>query len=111
MTALGVTLLIIGAMLVLVLVAVGVVAVSLRGGLEVRRRQIRGGAEGLIGHCGVVQKWMEPSGKVLVDGALWHARHSWGDDQGAELHAGDPVVVERISGLTLGVRRAEEWEL
>ena len=23
---------------------------------------------------------------------------------------GDTVVVERVSGLTLGVRRAEEWE-
>lgn len=28
-----------------------------------------------------------------------------------ELHAGDPVVVERVSGLTLSVRPAEEWEL
>jgi membrane protein implicated in regulation of membrane protease activity len=28
-----------------------------------------------------------------------------------ELHAGDPVVVERLSGLTLSVRRAEDWEL
>jgi membrane protein implicated in regulation of membrane protease activity len=27
-----------------------------------------------------------------------------------ELTAGDAVVVERVSGLTLGVRRAEEWE-
>ena len=24
---------------------------------------------------------------------------------------GDSVVVERVSGLTLSVRRAEEWEL
>jgi hypothetical protein len=23
---------------------------------------------------------------------------------------GDPIVVERVNGLTLGVRRAEEWE-
>jgi membrane protein implicated in regulation of membrane protease activity len=27
------------------------------------------------------------------------------------LHDGDRVVVERVSGLTLGVRKAEEWEL
>jgi membrane protein implicated in regulation of membrane protease activity len=27
-----------------------------------------------------------------------------------DLGAGDPVVVERVTGLTLGVRRAEEWE-
>ena len=28
-----------------------------------------------------------------------------------ELHAGDTIVVERLSGLTLWVRPAEEWEL
>ena len=27
------------------------------------------------------------------------------------LRTGDPVVVERVQGLTLSVRRAEEWEL
>jgi len=27
------------------------------------------------------------------------------------LHEGDQVVVERVSGLTLCVRKAEEWEL
>jgi membrane protein implicated in regulation of membrane protease activity len=27
-----------------------------------------------------------------------------------QLAAGDAVVVERVTGLTLGVRRAEEWE-
>ena len=29
----------------------------------------------------------------------------------AELHEGDPIVVERLDGLTLAVRRAEDWEL
>ena len=46
---------------------------------------------------------------MLVDGALWRARRSWAEDD-EELEAGDPVVVERVSGLTLGVRKAEEWE-
>ena len=27
------------------------------------------------------------------------------------LHEGDPVVVERVRGLTLSVRRADDWEL
>jgi len=31
-------------------------------------------------------------------------------DEG-ELHEGDRVVVERVDGLTLCVRKAEEWEL
>ena len=28
-----------------------------------------------------------------------------------QLHAGDPIVVEHLNGLTLSVRPAEEWEL
>ena len=44
-----------------------------------------------------------------MDGALWRARPSWPDSDD-ELKVGDPVVVERVSGLTLAVRKAEEWE-
>jgi membrane-bound serine protease (ClpP class) len=100
--------------LVVVAVSAGVLAVSLRKGLAVRGRRIKAGPEGLIGHVGVVQSWTESNGKVLVDGALWRARRSWPDEEDPdqlELHAGDQVVVERLSGLTLGIRRAEEWEL
>ena len=76
-----------------------------------RRAQIRSGAESLNGRMGVVRQWHEPDGQVFVDGALWRARHTaWSDEDGA-LHEGDRVVVERVSGLTLCVRRAEEWEL
>ena len=73
--------------------------------------RVQSGAEGLCGRRGVVRRWSEPSGQVFVDGALWRARHEWplGDDE--TLHEGDAVVVERVSGLTLCVRRADEWEL
>lgn len=73
--------------------------------------RVQSGAEGLCGRRGVVRNWSEPSGQVFVDGALWRARHEWplGDDEA--LHEGDAVVVERVSGLTLCVRRADEWEL
>jgi membrane-bound ClpP family serine protease len=95
--------------LLLVAISGAILAVSVRKGLAVRQRRIHGGAEGLVGHLGVVQSWSEAAGKVLVDGALWRARPSWDDE--LQLHEGDPVVVERLSGLTLAVRRAEEWEL
>jgi membrane-bound serine protease (ClpP class) len=75
-----------------------------------RRARVQAGAEGLCGHIGVVRRWDEPSGQVFVDGALWRARHEWPSNEDA-LHEGDPVVVERVSGLTLCVRRADEWEL
>jgi membrane-bound serine protease (ClpP class) len=57
----------------------------------------------------VVRNWAGPDGQVFVDGALWRARRSWADDE-KELGEGDSVVVERVSGLTLAVRRAEDWE-
>ena len=99
--------------IVLVAVSAGVITISLRKGLAVKRRRVSAGAEGLIGHVGVVRSWHEPTGKVIVDGALWSARRSLGCDneQPEELQAGDPIVVERLNGLTLAVRRAEEWEL
>src|SRR5215218_8693189 len=42
-----------------------------------------------------------PLGQVQLDGALWHARRSWGDDDATELGEGDHVVVDRVNGLTL----------
>ena len=58
-----------------------------------------------------MRRWDEPAGQVFVDGALWRARHDWSPADAEALHEGDPVVVERVSGLTLCVRRADDWEL
>jgi membrane-bound ClpP family serine protease len=93
-------------------VALGLLAFALvaaRKALAVRRRRPQGGAAGLIGRVGVVRRAPAPLGAVLVEGELWRARPSW-DDEPA-LHEGEHVVVERVHGLTLGVRRAEEWEV
>jgi membrane-bound serine protease (ClpP class) len=76
-----------------------------------RRARVRSGPEALSGRVGVVRAWSEPDGQVYLDGELWRARHSWGPGEETDLHEGDAVVVERIAGLTLCVRRAEEWEL
>jgi membrane-bound serine protease (ClpP class) len=78
---------------------------------KARHARVRSGPEALSGRIGVVRAWSEPDGQVYVDGELWRARHSWGPGEGTDLHEGDAVVVERLAGLTLCVRRAEEWEL
>lgn len=87
-------------------VGVGVIGVSAKKGLAVRRHRVR---TDLIGRLGVVRRWEAPDGTVLVDGALWNARPSLPD--GEPLESGDRIVVERVSGLTLCVRKAEDWEL
>ncbi|HEX3316449.1 MAG TPA: NfeD family protein [Solirubrobacteraceae bacterium] len=96
-------------------VAVAVVVTLIAGGfllfagakvLRARGSRIHGGPEGLVGHVGTARG---PE-RVFVDGALWQARLSWPGDHG-ELNRGDAVVVERVTGLTLCVRKADQWEL
>lgn len=91
----------------------GVMLVTIGKGLAVRRRRIRAGPESMIGHVGVVRNWTDSTGSVLVDGALWTACRSVLEDaeEPDALHAGDTVVVDHLDGLTVGVRRAEEWEV
>jgi membrane-bound ClpP family serine protease len=79
--------------------------------LAARHARVRSGAEGLIGRVGEVRAAPAPLGQVFLDGALWRAR-VWGfDEEAALLERGDPIVVERVDGLTLTVRRAEDWEV
>jgi membrane-bound serine protease (ClpP class) len=97
-----------------VMIAAGAVAglwlgIATRKALATQGLRASSGREALSGRMGVVRNWTGGGGQVLVDGALWRARRSWADDS-EELGAGDPVVVERVSGLTLAVRRAEDWE-
>lgn len=105
--------LVIGLLVAVALVAVStsIVALTVRKGVAVRRRRVRAGPEHLVGHVGVVRDWREPSGTVLIDGGIWRARRCWGAETTGELHAGDPVVVEQLTGLTLDVRPADPWEL
>jgi membrane-bound ClpP family serine protease len=79
--------------------------------LAARRSRVRSGPEGLIGRVGEVRAAPAPFGKVFLDGALWRARMWSPDEDGTVLERGDPIVVERVDGLTLTVRRAEDWEL
>jgi membrane-bound ClpP family serine protease len=84
-------------------------AIATRKALATRRLRSASGREALAGRCGVVRRWQNGDGQVFVDGALWRARPSWPDSQ-ERLNPGDAIVVEGVSGLTLAVRRAEEWE-
>jgi membrane-bound serine protease (ClpP class) len=92
-------------------VAAGWTVLVTRKAASVRGGRIGAGREALCGRIGVVRQWHEPAGQVFVDGALWRAQHDWAGREQGTLEEGDPVVVERLNGLTLMVRRAEDWEL
>jgi membrane-bound serine protease (ClpP class) len=64
-----------------------------------RRRQPSIGSEALVGAEGVAMTDCRPDGQVRVRGERWQAACPDGVD------AGEPVVVEGVSGLTLQVRR------
>jgi membrane-bound serine protease (ClpP class) len=70
----------------------------------------RTGREALVGHVGVVRSLSGSEAQVFLDGSLWRAEPDavHGEE---DQHEGERVVVERVNGLTLRVRRAEEWEL
>jgi membrane-bound serine protease (ClpP class) len=84
--------------------------IVVRKALAISRFRVRSGREGLIGRVGEVRAAPAPLGQVFLDGALWRAR-LWPGDEDAVPQKGDPIVVERVDGLTLTVRRAEEWEV
>jgi membrane-bound serine protease (ClpP class) len=66
--------------------------------LSRRGRPAIGGAETLVGADGVAASTCRPEGQVRVRGELWSAVCREGVD------AGEAVVVEGVTGLTLRVR-------
>ena len=72
---------------------------------------MRSGAQRLVRHVGIARAPLDPVGQVVGDGELWRARAAWDEDLDGALGTGDRVVVDGVDGLTLSVRRAEEWEL
>jgi membrane-bound serine protease (ClpP class) len=92
------------------IVAVALMLVAGRKALALRRRRPHGGSAGLVGRVGIVRRAPAPVGDVVVEGELWRARTAWADGEPA-LREGEHVVVEQVHGLTLAVRRAEEWEV
>jgi membrane-bound serine protease (ClpP class) len=95
--------------LLVALVAGGALVLAARAISRSAPRLARRGRDAVIGAQGRAREALgADGGRVLVDGALWQARNA---DPDEPVGAGDPVVVERIDGLTLTVHRAQTWEL
>jgi membrane protein implicated in regulation of membrane protease activity len=61
------------------------------------RQRPRAGIEGIVGERGI----LSPDGRVRIRGSSYSARVLDGA-------AGDPVIVERVEGMTLVVRKSPE---
>lgn len=66
-----------------------------------KRRRAAVGVEALVGRRAVAVARLDPGGQVKLDGELWQARAD------AVVEPGGEVLVERVDGLVLHVRRAE----
>lgn len=95
------------------LVSAAVLALVASKTLGAMRLPRSSGSESLVGRTGEVRAALEAGGapgQVYVDGALWRAEAADEYEEREALRTGDRVVVERVRGLTLCVRKAEEWE-
>ena len=104
----------VGAGVLLAAGGAGTLVAMLKRVQRTQYRRVGTGAEGLIGQIAIVRNWTEQGGSISLQGAVWSARRSPAieeDEPEPKLRCGDRVVVERLSGLTLSVRPAEEWEL
>lgn len=75
------------------------VFVLVRAVLNVHSERITTGTEGMRGEKGVALKDFAPGGKVQVHGEIWNAES---DD---EIHKGDRVVVEKVEGMLVYVKK------
>lgn len=73
-----------------------VVGAIIRG----QRRRKATGAEGMIGEVAVAKMPLDPAGTVLAKGELWSAA-----TEGDKIEPGEEVVITRVEGLKLWVRR------
>jgi membrane-bound ClpP family serine protease len=85
-------------------------AVIVRASLLASRRRPHSGPRALVGRVATVRAVPAPLGQVQLDGALWRARLE-ALEEDVRVAEGDAVVVDRVDGLTLTVRPAEEWEV
>lgn len=65
-------------------------------------RKVLTGQEGLIGLVGVARTPLNPGGTVFLAGSLWNAVAEEG-----QVEQGEKVVITKVEGLTLRVRRKE----
>ena len=65
-----------------------------------QRRAKATGAEGMIGKLAIAKTPLTPEGKVLAEGELWTAR-----TEGDRISRGEEVIISKVEGLKLRVRR------
>jgi membrane-bound serine protease (ClpP class) len=71
--------------------------------VQTRHRRVHTGTEELVGERAIIRSRLNPVGHVFLHGALWRATGA----NSTSFEVGDEVVVEKVDGLTLTVRKPE----
>jgi membrane-bound serine protease (ClpP class) len=87
------------------LVSGGIFFVIMMIAVRAQRTPIRTGEESMTGRTGTARTDLTPKGSVQIGGELWSAELE--KDDGTKLPAGTRVVVVRVDGLRVIVRKAE----
>ncbi len=66
---------------------------------KIMRKKPTTGQKGMIGKTGVVLQKISREGKVRIQGEIWNAESQ------EQIRAGEKVIVEKVEGLTLHVKR------
>ncbi len=72
---------------------------------KAHRTKPHSGMDGLLGKTGVTQEPLDPEGLIFIHGEYWQAAAS------EKIEANENVIVDKICGLTLKVRKADNHEL
>jgi membrane-bound serine protease (ClpP class) len=78
-------------------------AFAIRKIIQVHRRQAYSGREELVGKTAVVRAALDPEGMVLFKGELWTAI-----SEGGRVKPGEEVIITRVEGLKLYVKKKEK---
>jgi membrane-bound serine protease (ClpP class) len=84
-----------------IIVFVGLIVFIIFRILNTYRHKVTTGQEDLEGQIAIVKQTLDPEGTVLYQGEYWNAV-----SQSGRMEPGDNVVIERVSGLTLYVKKA-----
>ena len=85
----------------LALMLAGLFFFGYRKAYQARRLKPATGAQALIGRRAAARTDLSPAGVVFVEGERWEAVSESG-----EIHAGEPIIITALDGLTLTVRKA-----
>jgi len=92
-----------GPIIIVIVVVVVFAIATIVAVVRDRRRRLSAGAEDMIGKVAQTQTALNPKGRVLAEGELWTATA-----QDSTIDPGEEVIITRVKGLKLWVKKKEK---